>query len=71
MSKNMIFTLIFFALILIFISLNFNGKNGERAIQPPVQQICFPIYDRCALQCMLDRSSEDPGKYYNTNESPK
>ena len=55
MIKNIVIAAL--SIIILIIFLNTDGsraKDGE-----PESQLCFSIYDRCALQCMLDRVPEN------------
>ena len=40
---------------------NLYGEDGKKSDYQQ-EEICFPIYDRCALECMLDRLPEEKDK---------
>lgn len=50
-------TLIICVSILLGLYLIISNLYGENGKTPDLQkeEICFPIYNRCALQCALDR----------------
>ena len=57
MKKNIVITV----LLVIIFALLFSA-NGGRAPDGKSQELCFSIYNQCALQCMLDAMPDEHKK---------